>query len=301
MIQSITVTNHLDESLTLELGDPEKSGFLVQDITGLGPGKADVNFTKISTGDGSVYNSARVDSRDIVLTLKLLADPTVAATRQKSYKYFPIKKPVKLSIKSSDRICETYGYVEQNEPLIFSQNSTAQISIMCPDPYFYSPGTSTVVFSGLQDMFQFPFSNESLSENLIDFGKIQGKTEHNIMYTGDADTGVLMSISAIGPATMIDIYNVDTREKMSIDTTKFAQIMGTGILEGDEILISTVLTNKYATLIREGLRYNILNCLSRDSDWPRLAKGNNVYAYVAATGITNLKFKMEHRMVYEGV
>jgi len=54
MINSITVTNHLDESVKLELRFPEKSGFLVQGVTGLGPSKANINSTELSTTDGSV-------------------------------------------------------------------------------------------------------------------------------------------------------------------------------------------------------------------------------------------------------
>ena len=75
MIKSVTVINHLNESVKMELRSPEKSGFLIQDITGLGPAKANVNSTEMATSDGSVYNSARLNSRNIVLTIKLMSNP----------------------------------------------------------------------------------------------------------------------------------------------------------------------------------------------------------------------------------
>ena len=151
MIRAVTVTNYLGESKRFELAFPEKSGFAVQSISGFGPSKADINTTEISTNDGSLYNSARVNSRNIVMSLKLMFNPQIEDTRHDSYKYFPIKKKVTLLIETDNRICETYGYVESNEPDIFSSDETTQISIVCPDPYFYSAGpdgTNTTIFYG---------------------------------------------------------------------------------------------------------------------------------------------------------
>ena len=71
MIRSVTVINHLGEPLKMELGRPELSGFLIKEITGLGPPKANINSTENSTDDGSVFNSARLDARNIVLTMIL--------------------------------------------------------------------------------------------------------------------------------------------------------------------------------------------------------------------------------------
>ena len=55
MIKSVTVVNHLGESLKLDLASPEKSGFIVKSIEGLGPVKATVNTTKMSTTDGAPH------------------------------------------------------------------------------------------------------------------------------------------------------------------------------------------------------------------------------------------------------
>ena len=60
MIKSVTVVNHLGESLKLDLASPEKSGFIVKSIEGLGPVKATVNTTKMSTTDGALYFDERI-------------------------------------------------------------------------------------------------------------------------------------------------------------------------------------------------------------------------------------------------
>ena len=304
MIKSVIVTNYLGESIKLILGEPEKSGFLIKSITGLGPGKAEVNTTKLSTIDGSVFNSAKVNERNIVLTIVFLEKDTIEDARQLTYKYFPIKKPLTLLIETDNRYCYAEGYVENNDPNIFSIQEQTQISVICPDPYFYSAGETgknVTIFSGIEPEFEFPFSNESLTENLIITGVIQNKTEEVITYNGDSETGVFIRIHAIGAVKMITIYNTGTRELMKIDTDKLASLTGNGIIASDDILISTVKGNKYVHLVRAGKEYNILNCLGKNSNWFTLAKGDNVFAYVAEEGSSNLQFRIENRVLYEGI
>jgi hypothetical protein len=304
MINSITVTNYLGESIKLELRFPEKSGFLIQDITGLGPAKAEINATQLATMDGSLYNSSRVNSRNIVLSLKLLAKPTVEASRQQSYKYFPIKKRVRLVIETDNRTCETYGYVESNEPNIFSSMEATQISIVCPDPYFYSVGengNTITVFAGIEPGLEFPFSNESATDDLIEVGSIIPNQEQTIYYKGDAEIGIVIYIHALGEATNLTIYNSATHEAMKLDTTRLTSLTGSAIIAGDDIIISTVKGQKYIKLLRNGVYTNILNCLGKEVDWFQLSKGDNLFAFTAETGSTNLQFRVENQTLYEGV
>ena len=303
MIKSITVTNYLGDSIKLELARPELSGFVVKSITGLGPGKATINTTEMTTNDGSMFNSARLSSRNIVISLGYLWRDTasIEETRQLSYKYFPIKKEVTLLIETDNRKAEVIGRVESNDPNIFSKDSGSNISIICPNPFFYSVDTSTTVFSGVEAMLEFPFSNESLTEPLLEMGDIRNYTEKVIRYDGDADIGVTITIHALGDASNIAIYNTGTREVMRIDTDKLAAMTGSSIVARDDIIICTEKGKKSINLIREGKTINILNCLTKDSDWFELSKGDNIFAYVAESGSTELQFKIENRIAYEGV
>lgn len=304
MIKSVTITNYLNESLKLEMLRPEKSGLFIKSITGLGPCKATINAKELATMDGAMFNSARVSSRNIVIKLGFMFNPTVEDMRLITYKYFPIKQKLKFTIETDRRIAEAYGYVESNEPDIFSKDSSTQISIICPDPYFYSAGkdgNNVTVFSGVEPAFQFPFSNESLADPQLIFGNIMYSTEQTVFYTGDAEVGVKITIHAIGPVGTITIYNTGTREVMKIESEKLNAITGSSLIAGDDIIISTVKGDKYIKLIREGKEYNILNVLDRNSDWFTLTKGDNIFAYVATEGTTNLQFKIENRTLYEGV
>lgn len=303
MIQSVTVINYLGDVMELDLMNPEKSGFVVKSITGLGPSKGVINTTEVSTNDGSIYNSARKTQRNIVMQLGFLWSDTIEDARHRTYKYFPVKKLLTLIFKTDKRHCMITGYVESNEPDIFSKNSGCQISIICPDPSFYaldSESSNTTTFNGIEPLFEFEFENEGV-EGTIEFGEIRSKAENVVTYDGDEEVGIRISIFALGPATNITIYNSLTRETMTIDTSKIEALTGQGIIDGDEITICTVKGSKGITLLRAGKTTNILNCLGKNIAWFQLTKGDNVFAYSAETGATNLQFRIENDVIYEGV
>ena len=307
MIYSFAITNYLGDRVKLELGKPEVSGFLIKSVTGLGPVKVNVNTTEVVTNDGSMFNSARLSQRNIVFQLAFVDTvygETIDDIRQKSYKYFPAKKSVEIVIETDNRYVKIKGYVESNEPDIFSSQEGTQISIICPDPYFYSAGedgNNVTDFYTIDPMFEFPFSNESLTDPLLIFGEIQIKTEGVITYHGDSEIGVVIYIHAIGPATNINIYNTETREVMMINTAKLEKLTGKGLVASDDIVINTTKGEKSITLVREGASYNILNCLDKNTDWFTLSKGDNIFAFTAETGVTNLQFRIENQVIYEGV
>ena len=301
MIKTITVTNYLNESIVLELGAPEKSGLLIKSITGLGPVKADINMTNIASSDGSLYNSSRATYRNITMKLGLMFAPTIEDSRLKTYKYFPIKKKIKLTIETDNRICECYGYVESNEPDIFSKSETVNISIICPDPYFYSVNKELVTFYGVEKAFEFPFSNESLTDDLIEFGHVTTNTRQTIYYTGDAEVGITIIIHAIGKVTNLTIWNVSTRESMHINNDKLITITGSGIDTADDIIITTLKNSKSIQLFRNGIYTNILNCLDRNTDWFKISKGDNIFAFTSDYGNSNMEMRIEYQNAYEGV
>lgn len=302
MIKSVTVTNYLGDSIKLELTKPQESGFVITKITGLGPGKANINTSEMSTTDGSLFNSARMPSRNIVISVLYLWKDTIEEARQLSYKYFPLKRKVTLLIETDNRIAEIDGYVESNDPEIFSEKEGSDISIICPSPFFYDAYENHVTsFSGVEPNFEFPFSNESLTEPLLEFSVIRDVVDRVINYKGDHEIGVTITIRAMGEAGDISIYNVDTQEVMWIYSSSIEALTGTGIVEGDEITICTEMGKKSATLLRQGKTTNILNCLNRDADWFQLVKGINTFAYNAETGRNNLRLEIQNRVIYEGV
>lgn len=305
MLKSVTVTNPKNESLELILSEPEKAGLAVGSITGLGPPKATLASTEFATTDGSIITSTRIPSRNIVFKLYMWPTkkiPLVEDCRLLTYKYFPIKKEVTLLFRTDNRLAECKGVVESNEPDIFSSQESATISIICSDPFFYEKELTEDSFTGVKSLFEFPFSNESLTEDLIELSELRLDNRVILTYRGDVDTGILMKILCLGKVTDIVIYNIETLEKMKINAEKIHLLTGSELKEGDEILISTYPGKKSCELLRDGVYLNIISALDRNPDWFKLSPGDNVFAFAVEPEYErSLMITFSYRNAYGGI
>lgn len=302
MIKSIIVTNHNGESLKLDLFHPEESGLIVKSISGLGPPKANINSTDLATADGAIYSSARASTRNIVFNLQFMFAPTIEDARQKTYKYFPLKKKITIEVETDNRNLSTEGYVESNEPNIFSQEESTQISIVCVDPFFRDVMPSLVQFASVLPNFEFPFSNESLTDDLIEFGKIGLDTRSTLVYTGDVDTGILITIHAMGSVSgILNIYNIETYENIKIDLSKIKALTGSDYGSGDDIIISTVSGDKYVQVLHNGKYYNAIGIIDKLANWFQLTVGKNIFNFTVTNGVENLSITFKYRNAYGGI
>lgn len=310
MIESVTITNHLDESITLELARPELTGLAVLRVDGLGPSKANASITELSGIDGGIFNSARVSSRNIVFDLAFVGKSapelasnnwTIEDSRHLTYTHFPVKERVRIQVNSTNRVAHIYGIVESNEPAIFTDKSGCVISVVCPYPYFVDINKGFVDFGAGQALFEFPFSNDSPTTPLLVFGSIDPTPEKTIVYGGDSSVGFIIDIHAIGAATEVYVIDSDSLETLTLDDVRLNDITGSGIVNGDHIVISTVKGNKYAKLIRGSTEFNIINALGQNPTWFILEKGPNTFAYGATTGIENLEFSITFEITYQGM
>ena len=306
MIDSFIVTNHLGESLELILADPDSSGLAVLSATGLGQVQADVNLTELAGSDFRTVNSAKLTKRNIVFKVKYWGDD-IEKSRHIADKYFPTKKFITLQINTDTRHLVTSGIVEKNEPDIFNKSTTGQISILCPDPFLYSTTPAVVPFGGIEPKFEFPFPNEG---NVVDnddwdtfeFGNIRISKEKSIYYTGEAETGVTIQVDAIGQVRDLVFYDINDYQRIQLNDNVIASITGgTSIMAGDRIIISTSKTQKFATLVRSGVTYNIINALGMPVQWFELDRGDNIFSYSASEGEYDMVINIKHRIAYKGI
>ena len=300
MIKSIEITNHRDEVLTLELRSPDKSGFRVLSIDGLGPPKGDIFVNEVAALDGGMYNSARANQRNIVFLLEFVANPSVERTRQLTYKHFPLKERVKIVVNTTEKSVYTYGFVESNEPDIFRERERATISVLCPDSWLYDVNSGLCIFGAISSLFTFPWSNESTTEGLVVFSEIVSETVKYLYYSGGVNIGILIHIHANDDASGIVISD-EGSNVIEIDSTKLVEITGADISQFDDIYISTVRGDKYAKLIRSTTEYDILNALGEDPHWFQLTQGDNMFVYTADSGLLYLSFDISYEVAYQGV
>ena len=310
MIKSVTAVNFKGESIKMDLFHPESSGFIIIKIDGIGPGKATVTKNDSKVYDGGTITSARLPSRNIKMEIQFLWVNSIEDVRHKSYKYFPLKKPLTLIFETDTRTVEIEGVVESNEPDIFSSEESTNISIICPDPYFYASGENArnrTEFSGINPMFEIPsdigYSNESLTEALTEISALYVQSERGIMNYGEVDIGVVISIKPLAIVKgILTISNVTLGQNMSFDLNKIKTITEQDFHLGDELVINTLRGKKSVTLVREGKNYNALSCIDTRTDWIYLTSGENTFTYyLDGEGIEDLQFSVTNSILYEGV
>lgn len=300
MIREIRIETN-GQSKTLYLDHPESSGFIIEKVTGLGPIKANIITTNIANLDGALFNSARANYRNIVFSLYFMDIPAIEDARLESYKIFPLKQKIKIFVKTDNRECECDGYVEYNEPDIFSKREKTNISIICPDPYLYSIVEDELVFSETIYNFSFPFSNESTSQDLIIFGSYESQKRKALEYSGDFEVGINMHFHFLGAVGDITLYHIEANQSLKIDVGKIASLTGEAIKAGDDIYINTKNGEKGIQLLRNGEYINILNSLDKNPSWFQLIKGNNEIAFSALSGEENIQLEISYKSAYEGV
>jgi hypothetical protein len=227
--------------------------------------------------------------------------PSIEDTRLLAYKHFPIQQPVTLDFLTDNRDCSIVGYIEQNEPNIFSDEEGTIVSVICPNPYFVSKAKQQTMFSGNAKSFSFPFSNESLTQKLIQFGAVFQNETALIVYEGDAIVGVMINVHILGNVTNLKIYNSTTRDLMLIDSAKLAFMVGSGLQEGDDIEINTNKGFKSVVLIREGIRHNIINTLGQSITWLSIIPGDNILGYTADVNPQFVQMTIMNSILFDGV
>lgn len=296
MIKAITVINHLGESLRLDLEDPYKTGLAVTKIDGLGPVKANLNFTEMATIDGSKDNTSRLDTRNIVLNLLFFEHPSIEATRYLTYKYFPTKHDVTITVETDTRTATARGRVESNEPDIFSDKEGCQISIVCSDPYFYKGDAKhseeTIEFYASDPVFEYPFENDDLYLPKLIMSESRVIVDRNVYYEGNYESGLILKLHAVGTVEGIHLYEVLRSQHMFLDTI---------MINGDTITVDTRRGKKSITLTRAGVSTNILNVLGEDPDWITLIHGDNQLTFTADDGSQYLQFTVTYPTLYTGV
>lgn len=280
---TLKVKNDKEEVLNLST----HKGYTVYKIEGLQPPAVAINSSKNATSDGSTVNSVSVNSRNIVIYAAI--ESPVEENRINLYKYFPLKKTVTLYFKNGTRDVYIEGKVELIECNLFEEKQRAQISLICPQPYFKAVEDIISYFSEVTPLFTFPFSIRSSG---MEISAVTSNIRKSIINTGDVDTGLIISMYAVGEVVNPVIYNVFERTHIKLNITLQAS---------DQIVINTNVGQKSIRLTRGGSSTNILGYMSPDSKWLTLGAGDNLFTFDADSGEANLMLTFTTSLLYGGV
>ena len=304
MIYTIIATNAKGDSVELDLANPWAGGIAVMGASGLGPAEGTINTVNFATSDGALFNSSRIKSRDIELNLKFLGSD-IEAVRHKLLRYFRVKHPITLDFITDYRHTCITGHVEKNEIDIFSNSEGADLTIVCPNPFFKLrdpvKGKNSVRFTSSTPSFEFEFEDPNADSPTLKFGDISSTGETVVVYEGDADTSTIVDIQFLGPAAGVKLYNTTTQTRINIDTNEISRLLGSTIKAGDRLSISSGVGDKYVKAYRDGRVYNALSALDRDSDWIFLTPGDNLITVRADSGIDNVSAIISYENLYESI
>lgn len=265
------------------------SNYYVTDVSGLTPPATTINTAKAGIIDGTFFNSASVEERNIVISLTINGD--IEANRQKLYRIFPRKTACTVYFKNANRDVKIKGYVETIECDPFVMREKAQISIICPRPYFEDLATIYAELAATLALFEFPFAIEE--DNPIPFSEATDYPIAEIMNEGDADAGCIISIEVNDTIQGIKIINTSTQQFFYLDSA---------FVDHDKITISTISGQMGVTRERGGTKTNILNYVGANSTWLRLAPGVNYFTYTIDDGDTeDVEITFEATTLYGGV
>lgn len=304
MIYTIIATNAKGDSVELDLANPWAGGIAVTGASGLGPAEGTINTVNFATSDGALFNSSRIKSRDIELNLKFLGSD-IEAVRHKLLRYFRVKHPITLDFITDYRHTYITGHVEKNEIDIFSNSEGADLTIVCPNPFFKlrdpAKGKNSVRFTTSTPSFEFEFQDPNSNSPTLIFGEMTATGETMVVYEGDADASTIVDIQFLGPASGVKLYNTTTQTRINIDTNEISRLLGSTIRAGDRLSISSGVGDKYVKAYRDGNVYNALSALDKDSDWIFLTPGDNLITVRADTGIDNVSAIVSFENLYESI
>ena len=259
--------------------------YQLQSIEGLNPPHGTVNTTVIVGMDGALYNSAKLETREIVITLKINGD--AEQNRLALYSYFRTKEWCRFFYTNESRNVYIDGYVTNVECSLFEQEEIAQITILCPAPYFSDLTEIVDDISSTVALFTFPFSiNE---DEPIPISELIENREANVINSSETEVGITIEVTFFSAANSVEIRNATTGEDITVNYS-FQNL--------DVLKIVTVKGKKSLRLMRDGNEINLFPALKKGSVLFQLQVGSNILEYVCDGDV---QIKLYHSNLYRGV
>lgn len=261
--------------------------YIITKVDGLTPPTVNVN-TSTGTVDGSFFNSARLDARNIVITLILAGD--IEANRKEIYRIFSLKKPCTIYFKNVNRDVKIIGYVETLESDLFVQQEKMQISLICPRPYFEEAETLYTELASITRMFSFPFAiNEGHPIPMSEQTYYPLCTINNV---GDTETGLILTVEILENITGFTIYNTTAGQHLGLKLV---------LIPGDKVIVNTLSRQKSIRIQRDWMTASVIKYMTDGSSWLTLDLGENNFTYTTSTNVEAIRVTFETVNLYGGV
>lgn len=281
----LVLENKIGDQLQFGAGSP----FTITDIQGLNPPDATINTSQIALIDGSKYNSAKVNPRQINLAFAI--EYSAAYNRIQMFKVLKSKQWIRFMYTGDQRDVYIDGYIQSIDIAYFEMKQIVTVSILCPAPFFKEAQIIVNELKNIISAFHFPFASTA-SPQLV-MGYYSNDAGITIENTGDLECGLIIELYARSAVSNPKIFNYITQDFIGVNYS---------MQTGDLITIDTRKGEKTATLLRGGVETNIFNYVMKNSTWLQLEAQGSTFVYEVTSGVLgDLLVTFKHSNLYEGV
>lgn len=249
-----------------------------------------VNTSQNSGQDGEIYNGAQANKRNPIITADIFKDYQKWGDRLRSF-FQPRSWGTVFAYDGGDGRKATY----QVEKISIEETGTvrsATISLLCPDPKFYSLADQLTQLATWRGKITFPLRIHTPFVVAEKVNTLIG----NIHNGSAVEMGLTVRFSATGEVINPSLYDVNRHILMQIGTTDQPMTMHTG----DVVTVTTGEGKKRVEMLSGGTTSNISNKMLYPPHWLKAYQGDNLFRYNADQGIDNLNVSIRSTQAYWG-
>lgn len=292
IIRSASFTN-TDDNINLVV-DGSCPGIVIEQIDGIYAFTGEVKTSPYSQTNGDRYKNTRAPKRNIVITGKIYDD--FWNNRQLMYRVFRLGSLGQFCYMEPDRSNRYADYYVESVDI--DQNpyrGQYQISLICPDPFFYAGNPEYIDLAAWLPDFEFEHDFLAAGEELGHRETSMIKEITNL--NGVDGIGMKITLSSSGDVVNPFIYLYETGEKIMIGTDDNPYTLESS----KRIEIDTTTGKKNIVQVEGNVQTRINEYLDPDSSFFQLLAGVNTIGFNADTGAENMNVHIEYKMRYLGV
>ena len=290
--RSATFTN-VDDNINLIVNDLSPD-IVINSIDGIYEFVGEVMTSPYSQTSGDRYKTTRAPKRNIVV--EGIIYNNFYENRQLMYRVFRLGSVGRFCYSENGRD-NRYAdyYVESIDIDQDAYRGAYQISLICPDPFFYDASPKNIDLAAWVPDFEFI---HEFDEDGEDLGHRETSMIQEIENLNGVDgIGLKITFSATGNVTNPYIYLYETGEQIKIGTTANPYTL----TSTKTVEIETTTGKKNIVQIENNVETRINEYLDPDSVFFQLRAGINTIGYNASSGVENLNVHIEYKMRYLGV
>lgn len=285
MLKKIVCKNSRGNQISFSYNFP----FFLKQVDGITEINRNVLTKKTAYRFGSKYTGTIVNERNILIT-GFLKKENILETRNMLYRIFPENDIGTLFYYEDGREYKINYYVESVKVIKNKVVDVFSISLICPDPNFTDINETKISLSNWIPNLEFPL--EITEESGFEFGYKNTNTLIIIDNDSNIEIGMKIVFTISGPVKNPTIINVNTQEKLVIETDFYA---------GDIITVTTYINEKNIILTRNGKETNINNYLKFGTKFLQIHTGDNTFKAIAEEGEDNMTLEFFYINNYEAI